>query len=337
VTKEIPLVSVIMTVYNGQEYLKESIESILNQSYGCIEFIIINDGSIDYSESIIKSYTDHRIFYYHFNNNEGLANRLNFGISVAKGTYLVRMDSDDISKANRIQTQVDFMNKNLEIGVCGSFVEVIGSSKGIWKMPLFDEEIKAFLISGSPFCHPSVIIRKQVLTEYNIGYSSIFQQAEDYFLWTQLAKVTKFANINECLLLYRISEKQVSRIKQKEQAKQKMQIQKIVLDEVMIIPDCVFFKLFNPNNSLTNYSKSEIFQFIKLINMLEIKNSIKNVFHIESFKKELGFYILSLITKNRKIWFRSVFWAIRKGYFKGLTMRMYLGLAHKLMVSCFKL
>ena len=80
-----------------------------------------------------------------------------------------------------------------------------------------------------------------------------------------------------------------------------MQIQKIVLDEVMIIPDCVFFKLFNPNNSLTNYSKSEIFQFIKLINMLEIKNSIKNVFHIESFKKELGFYILSLITKNRKI------------------------------------
>jgi len=115
-----PAVSVVMPVYNGEKYLRESIDSILNQTYTDYEFIIVNDGSNDKTEEIILSYNDNRIRYIKNEKNLQIVKSLNRGIELAKGRYIARMDADDISLPRRFEKQITFMENNLEIGVCGT-------------------------------------------------------------------------------------------------------------------------------------------------------------------------------------------------------------------------
>src|SRR3989337_2996755 len=117
-------VSVIMSVYNGERHLRESVDSILNQTFQDFEFIIINDGSKDQSKYILESYKDERIKLIH-NKNMGLTKSLNIGISIAKGKYIARQDADDISEPERLKTQYDFMEANPGLGLIGSQFEVI--------------------------------------------------------------------------------------------------------------------------------------------------------------------------------------------------------------------
>ena len=218
-----PFVSVVMTIYNGQSYLLDSINSILGQSFSNFEFIIVNDGSTDRSDQIVLSFRDERINYFPFEKNRGVVSCLNYAFEKAKGVYIVKMDQDDISKFDRIEKQVKFMESHLDVGVCGSFVRLFGDQNGIWKMPTYNDEIKASLINGSPFCHPSVIFRKSVLVDNGIKYSDGFNLTDDYELWTQFINVTKFANINIPLLHYRISAEQVS-FKRKDEQHQQIQL-----------------------------------------------------------------------------------------------------------------
>src|SRR5437868_7347070 len=125
-----PLVSVIMTVYNAQEYLNMAVDSILNQTYKNLEFIIINDGSTDNSGHIIEAYNDPRIKYIP-QKNQGLAAALNKGIGLAKGKYIARMDHDDISYQMRLEKQVEFMEDNREVAMAGTSFDLIDSDSGI--------------------------------------------------------------------------------------------------------------------------------------------------------------------------------------------------------------
>lgn len=165
-----PLISVVMPVYNAELYLDEAIQSITNQTYKKFEFIIINDGSTDKSLEIIKKYKDEysRIVLIS-RENKGLVFSLNEGISKAKGKYIARMDADDISLSTRLEEQVAFMEENQEIGVCGSWVEVFGDNRKntIWKMPKSNEELKTRLLFSVPVAHPSVMMRKEILDKYN--------------------------------------------------------------------------------------------------------------------------------------------------------------------------
>lgn len=114
-----PKVSVVMSVYNGEKYLPETIDSILNQTFKDFEFIIINDGSTDKTAKILTSYDDPRIRIFN-QENMGLTKSLNRAISLAKGEYIARMDADDISYPERLKKQVDYLNKNPDIGLVGS-------------------------------------------------------------------------------------------------------------------------------------------------------------------------------------------------------------------------
>ena len=208
----LPLVSVVLSVYNGEKYLAEAIISILEQTYEHLEFIIINDGSTDGSLEIIKSHDDQRIV---LNNreNKGLIVSLNEGIKKAKGKYIVRMDADDISLPKRVETQVKFMEDNPSIGMSGSHVLVFGDNikTSIWKVPNTDAAIRSELLFSSPFAHPSVIINREMMFEESLFYDSGFLHAEDFELWTRVAKVTKMANISEPLLKYRVVSDSVTR------------------------------------------------------------------------------------------------------------------------------
>lgn len=208
-----PLVSVLLPVYNGEKYVSDTIKSILKQTYTNIELIIINDCSTDYSEEIILSFNDKRIRYYKNVSNLKLIQTLNKGLVLSKGKYIVRIDADDIAHPDRIQIQVDFLEKNPEYILVGSKVQLLKNDKLVDEfIDYFEEDldIKFAMTIYCPFIHPSVIIRKSVLVEYQIEYDSSFLHAEDYVLWIKLSKYGKFHNLNQVLLTYRIHDEQIS-------------------------------------------------------------------------------------------------------------------------------
>lgn len=202
-----------MPVYNGGAYLKAAIDSILDQTFSDFEFLIIEDGSTDDSAATIRSYSDRRITVLSNGENRGLVCSLNRGIENAKGDYIARMDSDDISLPDRLQRQVIFMDGNPDIGLCGSWIETMGEISGyINKYPSDHEDIKANLLFNTSLAHPTVMIRRSVLEENNLRYDESHRfYYEDYGLWIKISRVTKMANIPQVLLRYRLYKKSFSR------------------------------------------------------------------------------------------------------------------------------
>ena len=196
-------ISVLMPVYNGEKFLKEAIDSILNQSFKDFEFLIINDGSTDRSKKIILSYQDQRIRFFENKKNLGVAKTLNRGLKLAKGKYIARMDADDISLSDRFKKQVEFMEKNPQVAVCGTWVKLIGNHN-IWQSPGDDKTIKSLSLFYSSIYHPTALIRNDLLKRYNLSYNPSFIHAEDYELWVKIMEKAKVANLKEVLLSHRI-------------------------------------------------------------------------------------------------------------------------------------
>jgi len=186
------MVTVLMPVYNASEFLREAMDSILDQTYEEFEFLIINDGSTDSSVNIIESYEDERIRLVHNTENFGLIKTLNKGIEMAFGKYIIRMDADDISENNRIEIQVNFMEKNNDVAVAGSNGVIFLSDKPLIKkptdFPIKYSEIRCKLLFESPIIHPAVIMRKNVLLKNNYRYRNEYKDTEDYGLWMEIAK-----------------------------------------------------------------------------------------------------------------------------------------------------
>ena len=207
--KNPPLISVVMSTYNRAPLLSRAIDSILNQTFTDFEFIIIDDGSSDKTPEILAEYAkkDKRIRVITNNPNKGLIYSLNKGLQEAKGKYIARMDDDDISLPNRFMKQYDFMEKNPDIAVAGSW---IGNPDNNQKWGFHDqtdpEKIKMFLYLNSvPISHPAAFIRRSFLTQHNITYSNEYKAAEDRKFWLDIMDADgKITNIPEVLLLFRL-------------------------------------------------------------------------------------------------------------------------------------
>lgn len=215
-----PTVSVVMSVFNGEHFLPEAVESILGQHFRDFEFIIIDDGSTDRSAAILDSYPDRdaRVRVYH-EEHAGLVKSLNRGCDLALGKYLGRMDADDIASSDRLALQVDFMEAHPEIGVLGGAAEWIdstGKSLGVYPFPAEDSEIKADLLHYCALWHPTVLLRKEVFV-WAGGYRSGVFGAEDYDLWLRIADHFHLANLQAVVLKYRIHPYQVSMRKRMQQ------------------------------------------------------------------------------------------------------------------------
>ncbi|HMM19582.1 MAG TPA: glycosyltransferase [Selenomonadales bacterium] len=229
-----PKVTVLMSVYNGEAFLREAVESILNQTFQDFEFLIINDASTDASRDIILSYNDSRIRLIENEINLGLTKSLIKGIDLAKGDYIARMDCDDISLPIRLEKQIAFMEDNVNIGVCGTWAEVFGLSEETWKYPTDHDEIKITLLFHNVIIHSSVIWRKALLEEHGLSYNSNFSKAQDYELWVRCSKLIKLANIPEALIRYRISKQQIGYNYKPEQIALADSIRKTQLRELKI-------------------------------------------------------------------------------------------------------
>lgn len=198
-----PKISVLMPIYRTNEkYLREAIESILNQTFSDFEFLILDDCPKDSKEDIVKSYKDNRIKYYKNDKNLGISRSRNKLIDLANGEYLAVMDHDDISLPERFKKQVEYLDEHPDVGVVGSTYKNINGSK-ITANPIDNNNVKIALTAACAVCHPASMIRKSVLIDNNIHYEEEFSPAEDYALWCRLIPFTNFHNIDEILFQYR--------------------------------------------------------------------------------------------------------------------------------------
>ncbi len=206
------LVSVIMPVYNGEKFIAEAVESILSQTFVNFEFIIINDGSTDNTASILRSYSDKRI-YITQRENKGFAFSLNEAISISRGKYLARMDADDIAYEDRLQLQYDFMETHPEVGILGGQADVIdkvGQITGVMRKPTSWANISKYIEYACPICHPTYFVKRAVY-ELTNGYRKM-PPVEDYdFLLRAFEKKIVMANLPEKLIKYRLVSSGMSR------------------------------------------------------------------------------------------------------------------------------
>jgi hypothetical protein len=208
-----PIVSVVMSVFNGQAFLSEAIESILSQTFRNFEFLVVDDGSTDATAGILSTYASRdarmRIFRHE---NKGRAESLNVGIRLAMGHYIARMDADDIALPDRLQAQVDFMERHIEVGLLGGAVELINTQGQVLRTvrpPLEDWEIRALMLRYNPMFHPAVVMRKEVALAAG-GYRKALLDADDYDLWLRMSERSRLANLGKLILQYRIHSEQVS-------------------------------------------------------------------------------------------------------------------------------
>jgi len=200
-----PKVTVLMSVYNGEKYLKEAIDSILNQTFSDFEFIIINDGSTDNTLQILKKYKDSRIIIINNSKNIGLTKSLNIGIKKTRGEYIARMDADDISLSNRLNEEVIFLENNNKCAVVGTFIKMINEKSkiiGIEEKPITNKKIKKLLVVDNCIIHGSTMIRKKCLEEVG-HYDESFVRSQDYDLWLRMSEKYELANIPKYLYVWR--------------------------------------------------------------------------------------------------------------------------------------
>lgn len=218
-----------MPVYNTkEEYLRASIESILNQTFTDFEFIIVNDGSTNNAEEVILSYKDNRIKYVK-QENQGIVGALNNAWSKASGKYIARMDSDDIAYPERFAKQVNFLEENPEYSLVGSWAKII-PSKNIIKLP---QDIKIMdLLADCMFIHPSIMFNKADFEKFNLQYETGFEYAEDYCLYANAVKHLKMTNLQEVLLDYRVYPENSSSKNRDIRIKSSFKVQDLILENL---------------------------------------------------------------------------------------------------------
>lgn len=208
-----PFVSVIMSAYNAEKYVRQAVESILNQTYKKFEFIIVNDASTDSTVNTLRDYKkkDKRIILIKNINNLGLTKSLNKALRRARGKYIVRIDADDWAYPDRLKYQVQLMEKNPNVVVSGSYVEVCNKdlkTKYVRKYHLDDVSIRKYIFRYSPFAHPATIWRSDVLKKEL--YNERMTVSQDYELYFRVGMAGKFMNINKPLLKLRIHNQSIS-------------------------------------------------------------------------------------------------------------------------------
>lgn len=229
-----PKISVIMPAYNAEAYIKEAIDSILNQSFTDFELIVINDCSVDGTEAVVLGYSDRRIIYFKNEKNMGVAATLNRGLSAAKGEFIARMDSDDVAMPERFAQQVDFLIRHPNYAICGSSLTVFGENQPerAFPYPQTDKEIRANMIFNSPFAHPTIMMRGEMLNRCGRYYDESYEKAEDFELWYRLLRYGKGYNFQQPLLRYRHHGKQVRTANAAEQKEAVLRLRERMVKEL---------------------------------------------------------------------------------------------------------
>jgi glycosyltransferase involved in cell wall biosynthesis len=219
-------VSVVTSVYNGEAYLEECVNSILNQTFQDFEYIILNNGSTDRTPEILDRYTDSRLRIVH-QKNLGIVNSLNKGISLCRADLIARLDADDYVHPHWLEKHFEFMSQNQDVVLCSSrFQELVNGKLYPQSFPFLenDPEIRKSLSFMNPIAHSLSIVRKQSVLQAG-GYDPKLVCAHDYDLWIRLLEKGKGHNLDETLGVHRIHDASVSTQKERTMIKEVFQVQ----------------------------------------------------------------------------------------------------------------
>ncbi len=206
-------ISVVMPTFNTTAtVLREAVESILSQSFGDFEFIIIDDGSTDDSYDYLQTLRDKRIRLIRNPENLGITKSLNIGFREAKGKYIARMDSDDIALPTRLEKQFDYMESHPDVIVCGTDLEFFGARCGQFhtkNMDMKDYRIRLLFENPGP-CHPTSFFNRELLLRHHLNYDESLIYAQDYGLWADISRYGKVCFLGEVLLRRRMHFNQIT-------------------------------------------------------------------------------------------------------------------------------
>ena len=209
-----PRVSVIMSVYNGEKYLKDAIDSVLQQTFSDFEFLIVDDNSSDGTGKILNDISDKRVLVFHNDHTKGLTSNLNCMIEKAKGDYIARMDADDLCEKNRFEMETATLDRDESVQMVCSYSQSFGDADKLVKTPEDYEVLKACLLFGNPITHSSVMFRRND----NHRYDEHYVKSQDFELWDRMvAKSEKIHVIKQPLVYYRIHDEQITKIGVSEQ------------------------------------------------------------------------------------------------------------------------
>jgi glycosyltransferase involved in cell wall biosynthesis len=306
-----PKVSVFMPVYNAENYLNESIDSILTQSFEDFEFVIVNDGSTDRSADVIKSYSDKRIRFIENPKNLGLIASLNIGLDICKGDYIVRMDQDDFSLPQRIEKQVLFMDENPEYGLIGCWFEDFGENieSKVIRYSGDDTYIRIRHLYQTHIAHPTAVLRKAVIDEHNLRFDPEYVHGEDYAFWVHMSAFCKLSNYPEMLVRKRdhpgnisnryaqIQQNTCARVKQKQ-----FEAMGVIISQEEIE---LYTRFANPD---WTFSQDEMMLMHNLLEKMAIGNEGTNFIPKEPLKSYLAEKWFHLCLQNRSIYKTGLSW-----------------------------
>jgi len=290
-----PKVTVLMPIYNAGKFLREAVDSILKQSFSDFEFLIIDDGSTDGSQSIIRSYDDSRIRFVQNERNLGVARTLNKGFTLAQGQYVARMDADDISLPYRLEKQVHFMEENPEVGVSGTWIRLFGDQpRVVGRCPVGAPVVKSYLLFDNPMFHPSVILGRAMIEKHGLRYDPLFKRTEDFELWSRASEFFAMDNLPEVLLHFRVHGSSVTSTTQDVMTQQTEKILARSLERIGIEPTSEEIKFHHVvGRGRRLYSRDDIERGERWLSMICDRNREAGVHDTEALDKAIGM-----------IWFR---------------------------------
>lgn len=291
-----PEISVLVAVYNGADFLKEAMDSILGQTFTDLEFILINDGSTDDTEAIISACTDKRLRYFRNEQNLGLTRTLNYGIELARGRYIARMDADDVSLPERLEKQYHYLEAHPEIAFCCSkayTIDETGKRTGAIERVTGPEHIKVQLMFGNRFIHSSAFIRAEILK--TAKYDSEFPYAHDFDLFVRLTDKYAAENLDEYLVLYREHQRNITHTRQREVAAIRRTIFTRQL-AALLGPETAG-RLIDVHLALCDWriDRYPLADFRRLLESLKAGNQNTGKYHPRIFNKQLYDYWYELV------------------------------------------
>jgi glycosyltransferase involved in cell wall biosynthesis len=301
-----PRVSVLMPVYNGERDLRSAIDSVLAQTFGDFEFLIVDDGSSDGSLAIVSGYRDPRIRVLPLERS-GFAAALDRGLDEARGEFVARMDADDVCLPDRLALQVAFMDAHPQIGISGTDVRTLtpGTPSRRWTFPTDPAVIRAGLLFEPGLAHPTVISRRAWLDRHGLRYDASYPRVEDWDFWRRAAEHFDLGNLPRVLLEYRVHESRMSSRHGDEQRREGRRIQGELLERLGLEDHPL--RRIHGDVSLAALACSDrgsefVEESVEWFETLRRANLERRVYEPDALDAFLADRVLLVLNHNRELW-----------------------------------
>jgi glycosyltransferase involved in cell wall biosynthesis len=231
----VPLVTVLVAVHDGEPYLATALESILGQTFSDLELLVVDDASADGTSSLLERLADPRLRVLRNDRRRGLAASLNTGLDDARGVYVARLDADDVAMPDRLERQLAAIRGAERTAIVGSAAMELdegGRVGPLHVMPASAVAVRWAGLFSSPFLHPTVLIERDVLERHELRYDEVYEESEDYELWSRVLDVADGANVSAPLVLYRVHPLQASNRRRDLQREYQLRVARRAIAEV---------------------------------------------------------------------------------------------------------